>query len=100
MAVGDKQAAAQLIGPGYRTHYYDDLGCAIEHLKADPSLAGWKLYMIDPVPGLDAEKWVPADSLRYEEGHHTPMGHGFVPSVSGSLGFGDVQKKIFDKGQN
>lgn len=95
MAVSDKKAAAQLVGPGYRVHYYDDLGCALEHRKADKTLADWQLYMIDPSQLEGNEHWIETAKLRFSEGHHTPMGYGFLPAVDGKLSFDEVQGKIF-----
>jgi hypothetical protein len=92
MAVSEKRNAAQLVGTGYRVHYYDDLGCALLDQIKKPELASWKLFVLKDPDASD--NWSLANELKFSEGNLTPMGYGFSTSPSGTLTLADVIDRL------
>lgn len=94
MAISEPRFAVQLIGPGSRVRYYDDLGCALADQDEHPELKDGVLY-VHP-EGQDA--WSSAKDGHYKEKLITPMGYGFGAVQSGGdLTFEQVLSKFKSK---
>lgn len=88
MTISDKRFAAQLVGPGARWQYFDDLGCALE-MVGDKGLDDQhRLYV------YQNGNWVEAKETRYDKGFNTPMNFGFAPVPGGALSLEDVNNEI------
>ena len=70
MALTTPRYAAQLVGPGARVSFFDDLGCAVIAQAERSELAEAELYLLRPGSQDD---WVRARELRFSDGHRTPM---------------------------
>lgn len=91
MAISEPRFAVQLIGPGSRVRYYDDLGCALADQEEHPELKAGTIYVR---PNGD-NQWIRAQESRYEEKLETPMGYGFgAVKAGGDLSFDNVQSKF------
>lgn len=94
MAISEPRYAVQLIGPGARVRYYDDLGCALADQQEHPELKAGTLY----VHAEGSSKWTKASDEKYKEKLITPMGYGFGAVVKGGdLNFDQVQAKFRSK---
>lgn len=82
MALSVKAHAAQLVGPGARVAYFDDLGCAVAEQASRPELAESVLYVLEP--GSD-EVWITAEKALFADGVETPMNFGIAPATNGAL---------------
>jgi copper chaperone NosL len=91
MAISEPRFAAQLIGPGGRVRYYDDLGCALADQDEHPELKAGVLY-VHPEGG---NLWEPAEKGSYKDKRITPMGYGFGAVRSGGeLSLEQVRSKL------
>jgi copper chaperone NosL len=91
MILSEPRYAAQLVGPGNRTRYYDDIGCALAHMNADPQLKKGKLY-VRPFGG---DVWVEASKARYVDKQLTPMNSGVgAVAEGGTLDFEAVERLV------
>ena len=69
MGLSEPRYAAQVIGPGRRVRYFDDLGCALALMRTHPELGKGSLY-VRPQGGT---RWIAAQDARYRGGLQTPM---------------------------
>lgn len=91
MTLSSERYAVQLVGPGARIRYYDDLGCALEDMRQSAEVKGWKLF-VRPHPG---KEWIPAENARYEDSHATPMNYGFAAvRGEGKYSFQEVASRL------
>jgi len=92
MVISEKQFAAQVRGPAGASMKFDDLGCALGWLDAqpfkdDPATAIW---VVSPDGA-----WVDARAAHFTAGHTTPMAFGFAPSTAaGALDFETTRARL------
>lgn len=91
MTISDKRFAAQLVGPGARWQYFDDLGCALEMIGDHGADEYRRLYVHQD------GTWVEAQKARYDKGFNTPMNYGYGPVPGGALSFDEVKNEIFNR---
>lgn len=94
MALTVPRYAVQIVGPGARVAYFDDLGCAVAYQESHPEVAEGTFYVL--APGSQ-EAWVPADEIRFAEGFETPMDYGLAPQEGGPFDFEDVRTKLLEQ---
>ncbi len=97
MALSVPQYAAQLVGPGARVSFFDDLGCAVAAQAERGELAEAELYVLRPG---SREDWVPARELRFGDGHRTPMDYGVAASPEGTLSFADAEALLLERARS
>lgn len=76
MVVGDLHTAAQLQVPGAEPLFFDDLGCLLDHLAAEPPVSGTIAFVTDHRTGA----WLQAAEAVYSHapGLTTPMASSLV----------------------
>ncbi len=87
MAISTPQHAAQIVGPGARVSFFDDLGCAVAAQADRGDLAGAELFVLRPG---SRDEWVRARELRFSDGNRTPMDYGVAASDQGTLDFAEA----------
>lgn len=94
MVISDRGYAAQVRGePKAETAKFDDLGCALKWLDAQPFAASpaTKVWVARQRDGV----FVDARAARYSSGASTPMGYGFAAvGAEGPLSFEDVRAQL------
>ena len=79
MALSNPHYSSQVIDPGGRAHYFDDIGCAILWLQRQP----WKDNARTWVNDVKTTEWVEAQNANWIYGDpQTPMGYGFAATLS------------------
>ncbi len=79
MALSDPHYSAQVIDPGGRPYYFDDIGCAILWLKRQP----WKDKARTWVNDVKTGEWIEATEANWIYGDpKTPMGYGFAATLA------------------
>ena len=94
MALSEPRHAAQLVGPGARVSFFDDLGCAVAAQAGRGELAAAELYVLRPG---SREEWVRAQELRFSDGHRTPMDYGVAASPEGALSFAEAEALLLER---
>ncbi len=94
MALSVPRYAAQLVGPGARVAFFDDLGCAVAAQAERGELAEAELYVLRPGSRDD---WAQARELRFSDGHRTPMDYGVGASPEGALSFADARALLLER---
>ncbi len=94
MALSTPRYAAQLVGPGARVSFFDDLGCAVAAQAQRGDLAEAEPYVLRPG---SREDWVRARELRYSDGHRTPMDYGIAASPEGTLSFAEAEALLLER---
>lgn len=100
MVLSDKRFAAEVRDPGHRAIKFDDFGCAVVWLAAqpwgaDPAVEFW---VADSRDG----RWLEARHARYVDGRTTPMGYGYgaaAENLPGSVDFAAARLAILAKGK-
>ncbi len=94
MALSTPRFAAQLVGPGARVSYFDDLGCAVAAQAERSELSESELYLLRPG---SREEWVRAGELRFSDGNRTPMDYGVAASADGPLTFAEAEALLLQR---
>ncbi len=94
MALSTPRYAAQLVGPGARVSFFDDLGCAVAAQAARVELAEAELYVLRPG---SRDEWARARELRFSDGNRTPMDYGVAASPGGALSFADAEALLLER---
>jgi len=82
MGLTDQRYNAQAINEFGEVHWYDDIGCLAEEMRATETWSAWKgnkvkFWIGDASKGNDPSNWIDAESAFYDYGKHTPMGYGY-----------------------
>ena len=91
MVLSEPRHAAQVVtGAGQRL-FFDDLGCMLEHERAQgrAPLHAWVRS--------EQGSWIDAQKARYTAGARTPMDYGYASSPAGSLSLQDVKRRIAER---
>lgn len=92
MAVSDPHYSAQVIDPGGRAYFFDDIGCAVLWLRRQPWKDGARVWVND----VNTTEWIDAEKANWIYGDpKTPMGYGFAATlapVDDRLDFETVKK--------
>ena len=93
MLISDPLFAAQVRDAEGRLHRFDDPGCAVLWLDADPARRAREVW----VQAVDTKTWVAAEEARFVDVGASPMGYGFAARSGadpGSIGFEDLRARI------
>ncbi len=82
MGLTDQRYNAQAINEFGEVHWYDDIGCLVEEMRATETWSVWKgnkvkFWIGDASKENDPSNWIDAESAFYDYGKHTPMGYGY-----------------------
>ncbi len=94
MVLSEPPYAAQLVGPGARVSFFDDLGCAVAARADRDELAAAELYVLRPGSN---EQWARARELRFGDGHRTPMDYGIAAAAEGPLSFAEAEALLLER---
>ncbi|NQU65731.1 MAG: hypothetical protein HQ517_15830 [SAR324 cluster bacterium] len=98
MAVSDNRYAVQAIDPGGKSHFFDDIGCAVLWLKNQEWADRARVWVND----VNTHEWIEADKAHWRFGdENTPMGFGFAATLTpleNPLDFQTVKERI-DQGK-
>ena len=103
MLISDYRFAAQARVDGARAAYkYDDIGCAVIHLKHldRDTDASTRIGVADLTSTGERVVWREARTARYLPGRSSPMGYdhaAVAPDTPGSVGYDDVRAAVFAK---
>jgi nitrous oxide reductase accessory protein NosL len=103
MLISDYRFAAQARVDGARAaHKYDDIGCAVIHLKhlGRDAEASARIWVADLTSTGERVVWREARTARYLPGRSSPMGYdhaAVAPDTPGSVGYDDVRAAVFAK---
>jgi len=97
MTLSTPEHAAQLVGPGARVSFFDDLGCAIADRADHAERVDSTLYVLRPG---SREEWVPARALRFRDGERTPMDYGVVADAQGELSFAEAEARLLERARS
>jgi nitrous oxide reductase accessory protein NosL len=95
MVISDRQYAAEVRGgPRRSVEKFDDVGCALSWLDAQPfavapSTETW-------VAAMNTGAWLDARTARFVEGRTTPMGYGFgaVANDGSGVNFEELRLRV------
>jgi hypothetical protein len=90
MLLSEPRHGAQLVTADHERLYFDDLGCMVAWMRANPQppLQTW-------VRAADDGQWLTAGKAGYRQGEHTPMGYGFVAVAGhGALEWSEVRRLV------
>ncbi len=105
MVLSDRRFAAQLRGgPKDASFKFDDIGCAVFWLKAQPwgGDAATRIWVTDVASRGDGVQWLDARRAQYAGGRTSPMGYNFgavAVAQAGSLDFETMRQHVLAKGK-
>lgn len=105
MALSDRRFAAQVRGgPKEANFKFDDIGCAVFWLKAQPwgGEAATRVWVADLASKADEVRWLDARRAQYVGGRTSPMGYNFGAvafAEPGSLDFDTMREHVLAKGK-
>ena len=100
MVISDRRFAAQVRGgPQGAARPFDDIGCALTWLDAQPwgRDAGVRVWVAALGSEAESARWLDARRAHYTSGPQTPMGYNFgarEASSPGSLDFTALQARV------
>lgn len=104
MVISDRRFAAQAYGgPKKQNWKFDDIGCAVFWLQAQPwgGEAATRIWVADSA-GSDSVAWLDARAAHYTGGRASPMGYNFAAvrgALPGSLDFAAMRQHVLAKGR-
>ena len=105
MVLSDRRFAAQVRGePKDANFKFDDIGCAVFWLKAQPwsAEAATRIWVADVGSRGDAVQWLDAKKSQYLGGKVSPMGYNFgavAVAQAGSVDFDTMREHVLAKGK-
>lgn len=105
MVLSDRRFGAQLRGgPQDANHNFDDIGCVVFWLKAQPwgGDAATRIWVADVGSRGDAVRWLDARRAQYVGGKASPMGYDFgavAQAEAGSLDFKTMREHVLARGK-
>ncbi len=101
MVIGDKRFAAQIRDPNRKVMKFDDIGCAMFWLMAQPfseQTANTEYWVADYRSG----GWIDARQAHYLEGKKSPMGYHYAAVAepeAGTIPYPEMKKRILSRGK-
>ncbi|MGE5467606.1 MAG: hypothetical protein ACM3Y9_09305 [Ignavibacteria bacterium] len=105
MVLSDRRFAAQVRGgPGDKHFNFDDIGCAVIWLKAQPwgGDAALRFWVADAASRGDGVQWLDARRAQYMGGKSSPMGYDFAATAlaqAGSFDFQTMREHVLAQGR-
>ncbi len=93
MLISDPLFAAQVRTEDGKLHRFDDPGCAVLWLDADPARRAREVW----VQAVDTKTWVAAEEARFADVKASPMGYGFAARSGAdpaSIGFEELKARV------
>ncbi|MDD5249793.1 MAG: nitrous oxide reductase accessory protein NosL [Rhodocyclaceae bacterium] len=105
MVLSDRRFAAQVSGgPKHANFNFDDIGCAVTWLQAQPwgRDAATRIWVADVASRGNAVQWLDARHAQYVGGKPSPMGYNYgavALAQAGSFDFDTMSEHILAKGK-
>ncbi len=105
MALSDRRFAAQVRGgPKDASFKFDDIGCVVFWLKAQPwgTDAATRIWVAAAASRGDAVQWLDAKAAQYIGGKTSPMGYNFgavAAPQAGGVDFQTMREHVLAKGK-
>ncbi|HEY6556875.1 MAG TPA: hypothetical protein VI072_06365 [Polyangiaceae bacterium] len=91
MVLSEPRHAAQVITDRGERLFFDDLGCMLEHERAQGGKPAHAWVR------SEQGSWIDARQARYAAGARTPMDYGYASSPVGTLSLEDVKRRIAER---
>ena len=101
MVISDQRFAAQIRDPNRKVTKFDDIGCAMFWLMAQPfseQTPNTEYWVADYRKG----GWIDARQAHYLEGKKSPMGYHFAAlaaAEAGTISYQEMKKRILSRGK-
>jgi copper chaperone NosL len=91
MVLSEPRHAAQVVTDRGERLFFDDLGCMLEHERAQGRAPAYAWVR------SEQGAWIDARQARYGTGARTPMDYGYASSSVGTLSLADVKRQIAER---